>query len=157
MKNIDRDENKMAILLPFITGVGPGEMETILSMFGLPNSQNYERTIARQQPLVCTNIIQVSDRKMQYTMEQQIKATIIAEKDKAYSESWINKPADQRDKIVLVVSYDIVWQKRASNNFYSSKSGHAFVVGMQTKRIIDCVILSTNCKKCEYKYVKKKE
>ena len=39
-KNIDGDENKMTILLPFITGVGPGEIETIISMFSLPNSQN---------------------------------------------------------------------------------------------------------------------
>ena len=46
-KNIDRDGNKMAILLPFITGVGPGEMETILSIFSLPNSQYYHTTIYR--------------------------------------------------------------------------------------------------------------
>ena len=147
----------MAILLPFITGVGPGEMETILSMFSLPNSQNYRNTIFRWQPFVCTKIIEISDREMQYAMAEEIKATIIAEQDEEYYESWINKPADQREKIGLVVSYDMGWQKRASGNSYSSKSGHAFVVGMQTKRIIDCVVFSTNCKKCEYKPVEKKK
>ena len=40
-KNIDRDENKIAIMLPFVTGVGPEEMETILNMFSLPNSKHY--------------------------------------------------------------------------------------------------------------------
>ena len=80
-KNIDRDENKMAIFLPFITGVGPGEMETILSMFGLPNSQYYERTTLRWQSVVCKNIIKVSNREMQYAMTEEIKATIIVEKD----------------------------------------------------------------------------
>ena len=108
-KNIDRDENNMAILLPFITGVGPGEMETILSMFGLPNSQHYVRTINRWQPVMCKKIIEVSDREMQYTMEEEIKATIIAEKDEAYYESWINKPIYQREKIRLMVSYNINW------------------------------------------------
>ena len=48
------------------------------------------------------------------------------------------------------------WQKQASGNSYSSKSGHAFVVGMQTRRIIDCVVFSTNCKKCEFKPRKKR-
>ena len=129
-KNIDRDENKTAILIPFITGVGPGEMETILSMFGRPNSKCYRSTIFRWQSVVCEKIVEVSDREMHYAMEEEIKATIIAEKDEAYYESWINKPIDQREKIGLVVSYDMGWQKRASGNSYSSKSDHAFVVGM---------------------------
>ena len=157
MKNIDRDENKIAIMLPFVTGVGPGEMETILNMFSLPNSKHYERTIFRWQPSTCDAIIEISDREMQYAMEEEIRATIIADKGEAYFESWINKPLGERDKVGLVVSYDMGWQKRASGNSYSSKSGHAFVVGMQTKRIIDCVVFSTNCKKCESKPMKKKK
>ena len=36
-KNIDRDENKYAALLPFICGSGPGEVETHLNTFALPN------------------------------------------------------------------------------------------------------------------------
>ena len=39
------------------------------------------------------------------------------------------------------------WQKRASSSLYSSKSDHAFVVGMQIKRIIDYVVFRTNCAK----------
>ena len=73
-----------------------------------------------------------------------------------YYESWINKPASEQERIGLVVSYDMGWQKQASGNSYSSKSGHAFVVGMQTRRIIDCVVFSTNCKKCEFKPRKKR-
>ena len=89
----------MAILLSFITGVEPGEMETIFSMFSLPNSQHYRNSIFRWQSLVCTMIIKISDREMQYAMAEEIKATIIVEKDKVYYESWINKFADQREKI----------------------------------------------------------
>ena len=40
-KCTDAEENVIAILLPFITGVGPTELETILSMQGLPNSKHY--------------------------------------------------------------------------------------------------------------------
>ena len=130
----------MAVLLPFISVVGPGEIETVLSMIGLPNSKHYRFTIYRWQPLVCEKIIEISDREMQFAMAEEIKATIVAEYDELYYESWIQKPMDQRKNIGLVVSYDMGWQKRASGNSYSSKSGHAFVVGMQTKRIIDCCV-----------------
>ena len=93
---------------------------------------------------------------MKHAMAEEIKATIVADKGEVYYESWINKPASEQERIGLVVSYDMGWQKRASGNSYSSKSGHAFVVGMQTRRIIDCVVFSTNCKKCEFKPRKKR-
>lgn len=65
-KNTDAEENLMAMLLPFITGVGPlmamllpfimgvgsTELETILSMQGLPNSKHYQRTLRRWQPTI---------------------------------------------------------------------------------------------------------
>ena len=155
-KNTDAEENLIAIFLPFIAGVGPTELETILSMQGLPNLKHYQKTILRWQPTVAENIIKISEREMRYTMSKEIKATIIADKGEEYYESWINKRIEDREKIGLVVSYDMGWQKRASGNSYSSKSGHAFVVGMQTRRIIDCVVFSTNCKRYEYKPRKKK-
>ena len=63
-------------------------------------------------------------------MAEQIKATIIAENDEAYYEFWIDESSDQIEKIGLVVSYDMGWQKRAYGNSYSSKSGHTFVMRM---------------------------
>ena len=155
-KSIDAEENIIAILLPFITGVGPSELETILSMQGLPNSKYYERTILRWQPTIAAKIIEISEREMKYAMAEEIKASIIADKGEEYYESWLKKSVQDREKVGLVVSYDMGWQKRASGNSYSSKSGHAFVVGMQTRRIIDSVIFSTNCKRCEYKPKKKR-
>ena len=44
-KNTDAEENVMTMLLPFITGVEPTELETILNMQGLPNSQHYQKTM----------------------------------------------------------------------------------------------------------------
>ena len=56
-KSIDADKNLMSILLPFITGVGPRDVETILSMQGLPNSKHYEKTITRWQPKICEKLL----------------------------------------------------------------------------------------------------
>ena len=155
-KTTDATENVMAILLPFITGTGPTELETILNFFGLPNSKHYKKSIARWQTTVAEEIIKISEREMRYAMAEEIKATTIADSGEKYYETWIKQPIQEREKVGLVVSYDMGWQKRASGNSYSSKSGHAFVVGMQTRQIIDCIVFSTNCKRCEYKPRKKK-
>ena len=106
-KSTDAEENLIAILIPFVTGVGARELETILSMQGLPNSKNYERTIYRWQPMVAEKIIEISEREMRYAMSEEIKATIIADKGEEYYESWIKKPIQDREKVGLVVSYDM--------------------------------------------------
>ena len=80
---------------------------------------------------------------MNHAMVEEIKATIVADKGEEYYESWINKPTSERERIGLVVSYDMAWQKQASGNSYSSKSGHAFVVGIQARHIIDLYSVQT--------------
>ena len=62
-KCTDAEENLTAMLLPFITGVGPTELETILSMQGLPNSKNYKKTILRWQLTIAEKIIEISERE----------------------------------------------------------------------------------------------
>ena len=79
-------------------------------------------------------------------MAEEIKATIINERNEEYYDKWIKLPVDQREKFGLVVLYNMGWQKRASGHSYSSRSGHTFVIGMYTKQIIDCVVYSMNFK-----------
>ena len=52
---------------------------------------------------------------------------------------------DKRQKIGLTVSYDMGWNKRSSGHIYNSLSGHAFIIGAHTRRIIDCVVFSKKC------------
>ena len=109
-KSIDADENLMAILLPFITGVGPRDVETILSMQGLPNSKHYEKTITRWQPSICKKIIEISEREMKHAMAEEIKETIIADKGEEYYASWINKPFNEQEKLGWL--YLMIWVGR---------------------------------------------
>ena len=98
-KSIDLDINKIAVLLPFITGVGPSEIETIFSMLGFPNSIHYKRTISRWQPSICQKIIEISERAMRYAMDQEIKETIIADKGETYYQSWMECPKHERERL----------------------------------------------------------
>ena len=83
---------------------------------------------------------------MKLAMEEEIKATIVADEGEEYYKSWIKTKLNEREKVGLVVSFDMGWQKRASGNSYSSRSGHAFVLGIHTRRIIACVVFSTNAR-----------
>jgi len=40
------------------------------------------------------------------------------------------------------------WQKRASGNSYNSQSGHGFLVGCYTNKVIDCICYSCGCHSC---------
>ena len=41
------------------------------------------------------------------------------------------------------------WQRRSSGDNYASLSGHDFLIGTRTRRVIDCVIFSKKCAICE--------
>ena len=86
---------------------------------------------------------------MRISLAEEIKCTILAEKGEVYNNKWIDLPIQDRERIGLVISYDMGWQRRSSGHAYNSLSGHAFAIGQYTGRIIDCVVYSTSCKQCE--------
>ena len=46
------------------------------------------------------------------------------------------------------VSFDMEWQWRSTGHTYNSRSGHAFLIGMETKKVVSMVIYCKHCKKC---------
>ena len=50
--------------------------------------------------------------------------------------------------IGLDTSFDMGWQKCSSGRQYNSKSGHAFLIGMQTVKVIASVVYSKDDVKC---------
>ena len=58
-------------------------------------------------------------------------------------------PRNPDGTVDLVASYDMGWQKRSSGNSYDSPSGHAFLVGSRTKKIIAMIVMAKQCSKCD--------
>ena len=52
-------------------------------------------------------------------------------------------------RLGIAVSYDMGWQKRSTGHSYDSISGHAFIVGCRTKKIVGVAVRSKNCAKCQ--------
>ena len=42
------------------------------------------------------------------------------------------------------------WNKRSRGNRYDSNSGHAFVIGARSNKIVDLRVLSKTCRVCQY-------
>ena len=55
----------------------------------------------------------------------------------------------ERRVVKLTISFDGAWQRAASRRLYNSQSGHGFIVGQLTRKIIGHFIFSKTCKSCE--------
>ena len=145
---LDYDANIYAIIDPFITGSGPREASLRYSLHDLPSSRNLRRTISRHQSLVGSKIQAVCQNEMQLALELEVKETMIHEHGDEYYNNWKSKKIGARDKVGLTVSYDMGWNKRSSGHRYDSISGHAFIIGAYTRRIIGSVVFSKSCAVC---------
>ena len=53
----------------------------------------------------------------------------------------------QKDRANLAVSHDMGWQKRGRS--FSSNSGHAFLVGASTRKVLGFMVCMKRCNLCE--------
>ncbi len=56
----------------------------------------------------------------------------------------------------LTVCYDMGWQRRSSGSAYNSMSGHAFLVGANSNKILKRIVFSKSCATCSRREKKKK-
>ena len=68
---------------------------------------------------------------------------------KAWFEKDEENIPDEVKKIGIAVSYDMGWQKRSTGRVYDSISGHGYLIGCRTGKIIGMQVRQTKCKKCQ--------
>ena len=78
----------------------------------------------------------------------EIKETIIGKNTLEHYNKWMSQAPEDREDIGLAISYDMGCNKCSSGHQYNSLSGHAFIIGCFTRRIIGCVIFSKKCAIC---------
>ena len=153
-KAIDYEENLRMLAAVYYTGIGGTEMGDILSFLNLPNSHNFVRTHTRYISFFTDIIKTIVEDEMEEALWEEVEATIVAEKGQVYYDNWLKERKDNREIVGLTISYDCGWQKKSSGRKYDSKSGHAFLVGAYTRKIVGCIVFSKNCKQCECMYKK---
>ena len=72
----------------------------------------------------------------------------LQEKRISYKSEWKGRSLEYRKEVKLTSSFDMGWQKRNSGHTYDSLSGHDFVIGCNSKKIIGSVLSSKRCLLC---------
>ena len=52
--------------------------------------------------------------------------------------------------VKLTVTYDMGWNKQSSGHRYDSTSGHGLLIGARSKKVLNFVTLSKQCRFCQY-------
>ena len=126
-------------------GGGNAESEMLLNFLDLPHGSTFGRTtFSRIQSALRAEIKKISDESMITSRNEEIKATI----GENLFEKYLCKKLNPKN-VKLTVSYDMGWNKRSSGHKYDSISGHGFLMGGITKKIINHKCLSKCCSICD--------
>ena len=141
------ETNIRLVLGTLAVGNGAMDLGDFAAIVDLPQALSFsKRPFNRIESIVGEYLRDISADSMEKAMEEEIKLTL---EDQGISyEKWKNTPFRNRPKVLLTVSFNMGWQKRSSGNRSDSLSGHAFMVGARTKKIIQCVVSSKMCRKC---------
>ena len=104
--------------------------------------------------MVYDKIISVAKDVIKNGLIGEINETIAEKCERKYGKKMISKfqrkfasnemvhlPNEISPKLGLAVSYDMGWQKRGTGNRYDSLSGHSFLIGCRTKKIIGIAMI----------------
>ena len=70
---------------------------------------------------------------------------------KAWFENNEENIPDKIKKIGIAISYDLGWQKRSTGRVYDSISGHGYLIGCRTGKIIGMQVRQIKCKNSKQK------
>ena len=143
------------VLSVFVTGQTTNDTKIGYCILGMGSAKKFDKIYGKVSPMICRAISSVSKKFMRRAFLDEVYATM----DDVYKDmskqlldvekkKWkYNEPG--RLPVSIAVSYDMGWQKRSSGNRYDSMSGHGVLVGCRTKKVIDVIVFSKICQKCQ--------
>ena len=149
----DNAANVHMILASFYLGKAGHALAVMAGALGLPNVKGVNGMFFKHYDLVGAAVRKVTGRLQKEALADEIERTLTEEDHKymGLSEQILLDGAFRLDipKVGLDVSYDMGWQKRSSGHKYDSPSGHGFLVGCRTRKVIGHVIYSKWCRICQ--------
>ena len=127
------------------SGCGAAESGTLLAFLDMPHSSTFHKTtFPRVESAMRQEIKVITDTSMLNARDEEIRETIGEEKFIEYKNKTMLP-----DDVKLTITYDMGWNKRSSGNKYDSSSGHGFVLGGRTQKVINHRCLSKRCSTCK--------
>jgi len=132
--------NYLAYLMMKLFGNGISSIETMLGMLGIAVTSgncNSWATIGNWLGVVQKNVADVVQKN---NLENEIKVMEQCGVQQIEDKGIMKWP--------LTCTYDMGWQKHASGKNYNSLSGHGFLVGGYTSKVICRICYSKGCRYC---------
>ena len=141
------ETNLRLVLATLAVGNGGSDLSDFAAFLDLPQASSFgNRPFNRIEAIVGEHLRAVSDEAMKEAWEEETRLTLEAMGESYFL--WKNKRKKDRKNVKLTVSFDMGWQKRSSGNRYDSLSGHAFMIGARSRKILMCIVSSKMCATC---------
>ena len=149
----------MTLLATYYTGSTVSNMRFFFSAMGIPKTLNWANLYYNNCDPINEKILDLTDNLINAALVSEIKQTMLDKYEltefqaKTFFESIQGKQSKKIKTVEALtiginVSFDMGWQKRSTGRNYDSRSGHAFLIGLNTKKVIASIVYSKECRKC---------
>jgi len=138
------DINVRYVIALQLLGLG-GEHAAVMAAFlDLPEPHKWRRQFKVVEKLLSPMMEEIKQNCQEDAAEKEVQLTLNA------TENVVEQTLLQQDLPLYRVraSFDMGWQVRSSGGKYGSTSGHAFLIGALSKKILDSVIYTKRCAIC---------
>ena len=158
-RSIGFEVNLRCMLACYWLGTGSSDMVKLFSMLGFGSMKHFTKCFTRNQATINEGIITVCKSIIHDSLINEITITMRQNHPNLNEEQLSqflnllqNKQFDNARTILqniqLTVSYDMGWQKRAGGRVYDSLSGHAYMIGCLSGKVVQMGVLCKKCKTC---------
>ena len=162
-KTIQYDLNIQMVIAAYLSGIGSTELCRVSSALGVPsNGTAIEKSFHKtSKEYLGSLIIDEAKAVMRESLIEEMRLATISKYPNSFRELWPllkvvtfdGGPDVQVTRgitIGVVASVDMGWQKRSSGRRYDSSSGHMFLIGQLSKKVIGYKCLSVKCRICDF-------
>ena len=137
----------MAMAMQEIGGSGT-ETDVLLLFLNLPHGNALKNcTFHKLEDKMGKVIRSICAQSIEDALNEEIRLQLVKEERECDYEKM--KRGEKIERVKLTVLYDMGWSKRSSGTRYDSKSGHAFVIGALSKKVVGMRVLSKECTLCK--------
>ena len=165
-KYIQEDTNLLTVIAAYLNGEGATELRRTAAALKLGNFKSIKNMYHRISKHCVGNIVIKEARKVaNECLLKEVRSSYLERNPHFGEEEWRDfynnfltnthhaytaneQNTQEANAVDLTVSADMGWQKRSSGRKYDSPSGHMFMVGCSTNKIIDYEIKCVSCAIC---------
>ena len=143
----------------FYLGTGPQDVGNALSFLGVPGGLTWNNFFYENMDDVNKLIMDECQAIINEGLWNEIRATIKSKLGSKY-------PMEEMEQLItnfktntgfipeeikqlgIIVSYDMGWQKRSTGRIYDSLSGHGYMIGCLSGKVVSFGVRSKKCVKC---------